>query len=128
MERKIKKVFVFLLFSAFFLLFALNIWAGYELEVGIPNQQGAQAGSEVGLADYIRYIYLSALGAVGVAALGALIIGGFIYMLSDLVTTKEEAKKYIWGAIWGLLLGLAAYLILYTINPDLVSLNILLPE
>ena len=116
------------MFSAFFLLFALNIWAGYELEVGIPNQQGAQAGSEVGLADYIRYIYLSALGAVGVAALGALIIGGFIYMLSDLVTTKEEAKKYIWGAIWGLLLGLAAYLILYTINPDLVSLNILLPE
>ena len=124
-----KKTFLILIIASLFLfLIPFSLWAGYKLEVGIPNQQGAQAGSEVGLADYIRYIYLSALGAVGVAALGALIIGGFIYMFSDLVTTKEEAKKYIWGAIWGLLLGLAAYLILYTINPDLVSLNILLPE
>lgn len=118
-----KKIFfIFLLliifYSLFFVHFAL---AGYKIEVAIPGQVAAE--TEVTLTDYIRYIYLFGLSLVGVAALGALVIGGFMYMLSDTVTSKDEAKKYIWGAISGLVLGLAAYLILNTINPDLVSLR-----
>ncbi len=123
MEKKVKKIFIALLFSSFFLLLTLTALAGYKLEVGIPDQPKAAAGEEVDLSDYIRYIYLFALGAVGVAALGTLVVAGLIYMLSDLVTNTEEAKKYIWGAVWGLLLALAAYLILYTINPDLIRLR-----
>ncbi len=121
MENKIRKIFFVLLFSAFLLLSALTALAEYKLEVGIPGQVGEDTA--VSLTDYIRYIYLFALGAVGIAALGTLIIAGFMYMLSDLVTTKEEARKYIMGAIWGLLIGLGAYLILYTINPDLIRLK-----
>ena len=34
-----------------------------------------------------------------------------------------EANDIIWKAILGLVLAFSAYLILYTINPDLVSLN-----
>jgi len=44
-------------------------------------------------------------------------------MLSDLVSSKEEGKKWIYGAITGLILALASYLILYTINPDLTGLS-----
>ena len=119
-----KKLLIILLFTLFFSFFILpNVWAEYKLEVGIPGQPEALEGSSPSLITYIRSIYLFALGAVGIAALGALVIGGFIYMSSDLIDTKSEAKKWIWGAISGLLLALAAYLILYTINPDLIRLK-----
>ncbi|MBL7154954.1 MAG: hypothetical protein ISS88_00400 [Candidatus Portnoybacteria bacterium] len=118
-----KKIFcIFLLliifYSLFFVHFAL---ADYKIEVAIPG--GPAAETEVTLTEYIRYIYLFGLSLVGIAALGALVVGGFMYMLSGTVTKKEEAMKYIWGAISGLVLGLSAYLILNTINPDLVSLT-----
>ena len=51
----------------------------------------------------------------------------FFYIARDRtgnkITSTEEAKKMIWGAIGGLLLGLSAYLILNTINPDLTLLR-----
>lgn len=113
---------IILLFIIYCSLFIVSdIQAGYKIEVAIPGE--AAAGTEVTLTDYIRYIYLFGLSLVGIAALGALVYGGFTYMLSGTVTSKDEAKKYIWGAISGLVLGLAAYLILNTINPDLVSLT-----
>lgn len=118
-----KKIFfIFLLLIIFYSLFFVHfVLAGYKIEVDIPG--GPAAGTPVTLTEYIRYIYLFGLSLVGVAALGALVYGGFTYMLSGTVTKKEEAMKYIWGAISGLVLGLAAYLILNTINPDLVSLK-----
>jgi uncharacterized membrane protein YgcG len=107
----------------FTLIIGLPLWvnAGYEIEVTLPG--GPAAGEEVDLASYINYIYQALLGMVGLAAFGALVVGGFQYMLSDSVTSKDEAKKWIWGAIGGLLLGLSAFLILYTINPDLTEIS-----
>jgi len=120
---KSKKLFIILLLLVVCTLFNIHFaLAAYEIEVSIPGGE-AKAGTEITLADYIRYLYLFGLSLVGIAALGALVYGGFQYMLSDTITTKEEAKKLIWGAIFGLILGLSAYLILYTINPDLVNLR-----
>ncbi|MBU1137326.1 pilin [Patescibacteria group bacterium] len=115
-----KTILILLILFPLFLVFS-NVWAEYKLEVGIPGQ--IDKGEEVGLADYVRSIYLFALGAIGVVALGALVFGGLTYMLSDTLTNKEEAKKWIWGAIGGLILGFSSYLILNTINPDLVRIN-----
>ena len=115
-----KTILILLILFPLFLVFS-NVWAEYKLEVGIPGQ--IDKGEEVGLADYVRSIYLFALGAIGVVALGALVFGGLTYMLSDTLTSKEEAKKWIWGAIGGLVLGFSSYLILNTINPDLVRIN-----
>src|SRR3989339_23152 len=111
-----KKTITILLISGC-LFFAFSAWAGYKLEVGIPNQTGAEKGDEISLVGYIRAIYLFALGAVGGAALLMLVASGLVYMLSDTVFSKEQAKEYIWGAISGLVLAFAAYLILNTINP-----------
>jgi len=119
-----KKYFIIILLifcSLFAVHFAL---ASYTLEVGLP---GVDRTTPVGLVQYINYLYLFGLSLVGIAALGSLVIGGFKYMLSDTITTKEEAKKNISGAIYGLILALAAYLILNTINPDLVNWSIDLP-
>ena len=123
-----KKIFfIFLLLIIFYSLFFVRFTlADYKIEVAIPG--GPAAGTEVTLTDYIRYIYLFGLSLIGITALGALVYGGFTYMLSDTITSKDDAKKYIWGAISGLVLALAAYLILNTINPDLVNWSLVLPE
>ena len=48
-------------------------------------------------------------------------------MLTDVVTSKEDAKKDIQAALTGLLIIISAVVILTTINPNLVKFN-LLPE
>ncbi len=116
-----KKIFAITFLLQLFLS-ASSALAAYQTEVTIPF--GAQAGSAPNLIQYVGYLYTFGLGLIGVAALGALVYGGFVYMLSDTITSKDEAKKWIWGAISGLILGLAAYLILYTINADLINWRI----
>lgn len=126
MKIKSKKIFIILLFISYgLLLISLDSQAGYKINVTLPG--GPTAGEEPTLTEYMRYIYLFGLSLVGITALGALVYGGFTYMLSGTVTSKDDAKKYIWGAISGLVLALAAYLILNTINPDLVNWSLILP-
>jgi len=64
--------------------------------------------------------------SIGVAALLAVImiaIAGIQYMGSDAYSSKSDAKDRIRSAVIGLLLILGAFLLLYTINPDLVNLD-----
>ena len=74
-------------------------------------------------AGLVNRFYDIALGLGGVAAFGVLIYGAILYSLSGAVASQQEAKDWIWGAIWGLILLLSAFLILKTINPDLVKLS-----
>ena len=50
-----------------------------------------------------------------------IVMGGLEYMTSELISSKEEGKKKILGAIFGLVLALGAYILLFTINPDLLN-------
>ncbi len=63
-------------------------------------------------------IILAALWAVG-----ALIFGGVVYMFSEIINKKALAKKRIEAALWGLLLLIGAWLILNTINPQLLMFS-----
>lgn len=79
---------------------------------------------QTGIAGYISRIYQFGLMLVGLTAFGAIVFGGINYILSaGNVTSQEDAKSQITQAIWGLVLLLMAYVILYTINPALVSLT-----
>ncbi|MSU55484.1 MAG: hypothetical protein EXS46_03030 [Candidatus Taylorbacteria bacterium] len=74
-------------------------------------------------------IYLTGMFKVGVAAAGILaflmiVWGGFTYLSTDAITGKEEGKERIQRALGGLILALASYIILYTINPQLVNLDL----
>jgi hypothetical protein len=60
-------------------------------------------------------------------SVGMLTISGVRYMLSDVVTDKEKAKNRIKACLWGLLLLAAAWLILYTINPQLLQFTLIPP-
>lgn len=72
----------------------------------------------------ISSLYQYALSIVGVIALGAIIYGAILRIVSSGNPGKiSEANDWIWGAIWGILLLFGGYLILQTINPGLVNLG-----
>lgn len=116
-----KKIFILIIVISAS-LFAYSVLAEYKLEAGYPEIEGVKP--EGGLIPYIRYIFVYGLATIGLLALGALVVGGLMYMSAGSITSTEKAREVIWGAIGGLLLGLSAYLILNTINPDLVKLKI----
>ncbi len=70
---------------------------------------------------YLSSLYLWFLGFVGIAALLAMVIGGVMYMFAGAnESLVGEAKKWFWNAIWGIVIAAFSYLLLSTVNPDLV--------
>jgi ABC-type Na+ efflux pump permease subunit len=74
---------------------------------------------------YVNALYKLSIAVASMLVVIKLIGAGVKYMLSEIVTNKEEAKKDIKGAIFGLLIILVAVTILNTINPDLRQLDFL---
>lgn len=64
------------------------------------------------------------LRMAAVFAVIQIVIGGFQYALSEAMGTKQDAKDRMTQAMIGLVLALTSYLILNTINPNLVNLKI----
>lgn len=83
-----------------------------------PEMQG------ITIAGYIARLYQFGLMIAGLAAFGAIVFGSIKYILSaGSMANQQDARDQITQAIIGLALLLGAYLILYTINPALVSLR-----
>jgi hypothetical protein len=57
-----------------------------------------------------------------------IIVGGIELSTSGLVSSKEAAKERILNAILGLVLALFSWLLLYTINPDLLKGDVNIDE
>jgi hypothetical protein len=70
---------------------------------------------------YINLLYVTSISLAAMLAVVKIIIAGFKYMLSDVVSSKGDALSDIRGALLGLLLILGIYVILNVINPDLVK-------
>ncbi|MDQ5954394.1 MAG: hypothetical protein QG583_322 [Patescibacteria group bacterium] len=71
---------------------------------------------------YMNLMISIFMGIAAVLAMLMIIIGGLEYMTNELASAKESGKHKITQAVLGLLLALAAYLILNTINPNLLNL------
>jgi len=81
-------------------------------------------GSSPSMSDYINGIYNFAVAAVVFSALLMITIGGFMYMVSAGNQAQAgTAKRIIIDALLGLVVVFTIYLILHTINPDLVSIS-----
>lgn len=113
----VKKYFLLIIIS---LLFFTSCSFGVgEARAALPDIPGVNQPTD--FVSYVKYLYLLMLYVVGLTAFGVLVYAGFVYIMADTVFSKEEAKKWFTGAIAGLILALAAWLILNTINPDLVN-------
>lgn len=97
----------------------------YETQIKIPCQPSiGPCPSEQTPAGYVARIYTFALMIAGLAAFGGIIYGSLKYILSaGNIGSQQDAKDQITQAILGLILLLGSFLILYTINPDLVNLR-----
>ena len=121
MSNKLKFFLLILSAGLFFLRkSSLALAQGYQLQVPLPGVSGTVSGP----GQYIRAIFTYGLSIVGIAALWAIVIGGFKYLRSGgSETRKTSGKEWIWGAVIGLVLMLCSWLILNTINPKLTSLS-----
>ena len=99
-----------------------------ELLAPLPNVNQLISQTQVGsLTEYLSFIFPLAIGLAATLAILMIVIGGLQIIISRGSAGKiEEGKRRITEAIWGLILALAAYLILYTINPDLIGLKFIL--
>lgn len=80
------------------------------------------------LTTYLSLVFNIALSVAAILALLFIVLGGVRYTLSAISPSeKGAAKTMIFNAIWGLLIVLLAFIILKTINPDLVSSSFSLP-
>ena len=96
----------------------------YTFEVGVPGVVGAGESKMVtGLPLMIRKVVVGLYIVGAVMAFISLITAGFIYITSQGNASKtKDAMDRVQKAFIGLILLLGAYVILYTINPDLVVL------
>lgn len=105
-----------------------------ELEVGYPEVGGVRPeDTSIGLPTYVKYIFNFSLGIAGLIVFIVLVYGGFRYLTSAGNPTKMgDARDQIFAAFLGLAVLVGSYLILTTINPQLVFLGIpervILPE
>lgn len=116
-------------YAIFFLVVILTVLGGsfahalYEFELqGNQSVEGpvgsqAPAGSP---SSFLDNLYIWMLGVVGLASLFALVYGGVLYIFSGAIESTAEAKRWMTNAFFGLLIAGASYLILRTINPELV--------
>jgi hypothetical protein len=74
--------------------------------------------------NYIKNLYKLALGIAGILAVGMIVFGSiYISINTGSIDKQSEGREIIFQAIWGLVLLFGSYLILYTVNPELVKLN-----
>lgn len=100
-----------------------------ELSVPIPGltfRPAYNEGNDVVvpyLADYISAVYKYLLGISTLVAIIVVIYGGFLYLLGQTVGSAKTGTALIKDALAGLVILYSSYLILYLINPNLVSLQ-----
>lgn len=94
------------------------------LEVDFPNIGGVKPTESFGPADWIHYIFIFALAIVGLAIIYTLVYAGIEWMTAgDNSGRMSDARSRIKDAVIGLLILLGSYIILNTINPDLLTLK-----
>lgn len=77
------------------------------------------------LPDYLSKLIPIIISVAGILAVVIIVIAGLQYITAAGNTSQiASAKSRIWSAIGGLLLLISSYLILNTINPDLLKLDL----
>jgi hypothetical protein len=75
-------------------------------------------------AEFFQSVFNTGLAIAATLAVVMIMYGGVKYMTTDAWNNKEEAKEIIQNAVYGLVLALVSYLILYTINPDILNVRL----
>ena len=86
------------------------------------NLEVIQFDSQEGIGSLVKYVIKWALKLAGVFAFIMIVYAGFQYLTSGGNTAQQkDAQGRIMNAIVGIILLFAFYIILYTINPDILT-------
>lgn len=96
-----------------------------KVDTGASDGPG---GSSFDFGDYVNGIFMFAIGLAGVLAVIMIVIGGIQYMSTDNFSEKAEGRGRIWNAVLGLVLLLGSYMLLNTLNPNLVKFTFVVKE
>lgn len=97
--------------------------ADIDLSVALSNEGGIVTQVK-GLGNYIDTVYQFLLGFSTTVVIVFIIVGGFQYVLSaGSAQMASAAKKRISDALIGLVILMAASMILFTVNPQLIHLQ-----
>lgn len=81
--------------------------------------------SDEGIIGILGLVFVWGIRIAIALALVFVVVGAVQYMTTDAIYDKKEGKKRIQAAIGGLILALVSWLILNTINPDIMGSNFL---
>lgn len=96
---------------------------GYQVLQQLPG--GPSGTVSDGGISYFAAVYNVAVSLAIILSITMIVIGGIQYIASGISPSqKNDAKQRITYAIGGLLLALMSFLILQTIDPDLVKLQL----
>jgi hypothetical protein len=104
--------------SAGLLLPASAFAQKYQLMTDLPF---GDANGMAELSTFLPKIYVVAVGIASIMAVVIIILAGFKYMTSE--GGKSEAKASIKNALVGLIMLLLSYLLLNTLNPELLKIK-----
>lgn len=96
-----------------------------DYNVLVPLPGVADAAGRTNLSTYLPAAFNLTVGIAVALAFVFITIGGVMYATSDALSGKTQGREYIENALWGLLLVISSYVILSTINPQILNFNIL---
>ncbi len=95
---------------------------GYQLLSDLPGIQTVGTGQN--FAEQTQKVIIFIIGFSTVLAVLMMVIGGFQYMMGESIGMKKDGKDRATSAVGGLVLLLISWVILNTINPELLNLNL----
>ncbi|MDO8552489.1 MAG: hypothetical protein Q7S01_03070 [bacterium] len=97
-------------------------------DVASSQKLRALYSSDADLVTYLNTLFKVAISVGAIIAVLRLMYAGYLYMASDMWTSKESARSIFRDVFVGLLLLLSVYIILKQINPNLLNLDAKLSE
>jgi hypothetical protein len=102
-----------------------NSGTSYELLAPIPlTNPGGAADTKATTSTYLPGLFRLIIALATAVAVVRLIYGGIKYLSTDSFNETNQAKEIIEETLWGLLLVMSSWLIINTINPDLLNFDL----
>jgi len=84
---------------------------------------GVNFKTDSDLASTLDFLYKFGISTAVVLSIFMIMFSGVNYMITDSMSGKKEGKKILTGAVVGLLIALSSWILLNTINPDILKKN-----
>lgn len=124
LHKKRNTAVTIFLFFFLTLLLILPLFV-FAQETFVPLTKGGIPGIQTGtsFSGFLNATFKLGLAVAATLAVVMITIGGLQYMSTDSISGKTEGRDKIQNAVIGLLIALLIWIILFTINPNLLKLD-----